>query len=75
LERVMIALVEQGVDVAVAPLDAVVGGEPSGAIRTAAMLRAAGKRVVLSSLSGPQLVDEAFRLGALEAIEAGGERS
>ncbi len=32
LERVMIALVEQGVDIAVAPLDAVVGGDPAAAI-------------------------------------------
>ena len=33
LERVMIALVEQGVDVPVAPLDAVVGGDPAAALR------------------------------------------
>jgi ATP phosphoribosyltransferase regulatory subunit len=75
LERVMIALVEQGVEVAVAPLDAVVGGESSAAIRIATTLRAAGKRVVLSALSGEELAAEATRLGALEAIEAGGERS
>jgi ATP phosphoribosyltransferase regulatory subunit len=75
LERVMIALVEQGVEVAAAPLDAVVGGEPIAAIRAAASLRAAGNRVALSSLSGAALVAEAVRLGASEAIDAGGERS
>ena len=32
LERVMIALVEQGVEVPVAPLDAVVGGDPAAAL-------------------------------------------
>ena len=36
LERVMIALVEQGVDVPVVPLDAVVGGEPAAALRSRA---------------------------------------
>lgn len=71
LERVMIALVEQGVEVPVAPLDAVVGGEPVAAIREAAALRAAGKRVALSTSSGAQLRAEASRLGAVEALEAG----
>jgi ATP phosphoribosyltransferase len=75
LERVMIALVEQGVEVPVAPLDAVIGGDPAAALRAAATLRASGKRVVLSSLSGAELAAEAARLGALEAIDAGGERS
>ncbi len=75
LERVMIALVEQGVAADVAPLDAVVGGEPTAAITMAAGLRASGMRVALSSNSGADLVAEAARLGALEAIEAGGERS
>jgi ATP phosphoribosyltransferase len=75
LERVMIALVEQGVEVPVAPLDAVVGGDPAAALRAAATLRHSGKRVVLSPLSGKELAAEAARLGALEAIDAGGERS
>jgi len=75
LERVMIALVEQGAEVSVTPLDAVVGGQPAAAIRAAAGLRATGKRVALSSRTGAELVAEAARLGALEAIEAGGERS
>ena len=75
LERVMIALVEQGVEVPVAVLDAVVGGEPAAALRAAATLRAAGKRVVISPCVGSDLVAEASRLGALEAIEAGGESS
>jgi ATP phosphoribosyltransferase regulatory subunit len=75
LERVMIALVEQGVEVVVAPLDAVVGGEPLPAIQAAAELRASGKRVALSSLSGVELVAEGQRIGALATIDAGGERS
>ena len=75
LERVMIALVEQGVEVDVAPLDALVGGDPAAAIEAAAALRSAGKRVALSSRSGTELADEAMTLGALQVIEAGGERS
>jgi ATP phosphoribosyltransferase regulatory subunit len=75
LERVMIALVEQGVDVEVAPLDALIGGDPAAAIEAAAPLRSAGKRVALSSRSGSELAVEAMRLGALQVIEAGGERS
>ena len=70
LERLMIALVEQGVDVAAPPLDAVVGGEPVAALREASRLRAEGKRVALSSASGPALADEACRLGAAQALEA-----
>jgi ATP phosphoribosyltransferase regulatory subunit len=70
LERLMIALVEQGVLVSAAPLDAVVGGEPSEAMAAAAGLRAAGKRVALSSTSGQQLAEEGARLGAPTVLEA-----
>jgi len=71
LERLMIALVEQGVDVESTRLDALVGGEPVAAIREAATLRAAGKRVALSASRGRELAAEASSLGAREAFEAG----
>jgi len=71
LERLMIALVEQGVDVPGTRLDAVVGGDPVAAIREAAALRASGKRVALSTSRGADLIEDARRLGAIETFEAG----
>ena len=59
LERLMIALVEQGAQPATRGLDAVVGGEPAAALAAAARLRAAGWRVALSARTGLELVREA----------------
>ena len=70
LERVMIALVEQGVEVEVDALDAVIGGDPAQALARARELRASGKRVALSSRTGEALAAEADRLGATQALVA-----
>jgi ATP phosphoribosyltransferase len=70
LERVMIALMEQGARVPVRPLDAVVGGDAAAALATARSLRDAGWRVALSQRCGAELVAEAERLGAAEALLA-----
>jgi ATP phosphoribosyltransferase len=70
LERVMIALMEQGARVATRALDAVVGGDAPAALGLARTLREAGWSVALSSRSGIGLVREAERLGAAEALLA-----
>jgi len=70
LERIMIALVEQGQAVAVRALDAVVGGDSGGALAIARELRRAGWRVALSRRDGLELVREATRLGAAEALSS-----
>ncbi len=74
LERVSIALVEQGAQPVTRGLDAVLGGEPADALAAAARLRAAGWRVALTSRSGLELVREADRLEAVEALVATGTR-
>ena len=48
LERVMIAVLEQGGAVETCGLDAVIGGEPAEAFASARRMREAGKRVALS---------------------------
>jgi histidyl-tRNA synthetase len=68
LERVMIALVEQGEAVTVRSLDAVLGGDAGGALAVGRQLREAGWRVALSRRDGLDLVREATRLGAAEAL-------
>ncbi len=70
LERLMIALVEQGAQPATRGLDAAVGGEPAAALALARSLRAAGWRVALSARTGRELVAEATRLEAAEALVA-----
>lgn len=70
LERLHIALAEQKVAVAVSALDAVLGGEPAQAFAAAARLRAAGWTVRLSDREGLELVREAERSGAAEALLA-----
>ena len=70
LERVMIALMEQGARVPVRSLDAIVGGRAAAALAAARTLRAAGWRVALSQRTGVELVREAERLGAAEALLA-----
>jgi len=70
LERLTIALVEQETAVPVRRLDAVIGGEPQAALSSAARLREAGWRVMLSERSGLELVREAERAGAAEALLA-----
>lgn len=74
LERVMISLTEQGVEVATPPLDAVLGGaDPAEATRAAMLLRACGLRVVATAaVDGPAVRAEADRLGAREALLAAG---
>lgn len=73
LERVMIALVEQGAAPVAPALDAVVGGDAAGAFAAAAELRLGGARVALSSATGTALAREAERSGAREALEARGD--
>jgi ATP phosphoribosyltransferase regulatory subunit len=72
LERVMIALAEQGRSPRPAPLDAVLGGtEPQAVFAAASRLRAAGWRVRLAvGRTGAPLVREADRAGAAEALVA-----
>lgn len=75
LERIMIALAEQGATPRTRPLDAVVGGEsPVEVFSAAARLRGAGWRVRISAQTGEELREEAERTGAQEALEADGER-
>jgi len=75
LERVMIALAEQGRTPQLEPLDAVLGGRmPSEVFAAAARLRDAGWRVRLATgRTGVSLVREADDFGALEALVADGD--
>jgi ATP phosphoribosyltransferase regulatory subunit len=75
LERLMIALAEQGRTPRVPPLDAVVGGRMPDDVFAAGMrLRSAGWRVRLAAgRSGAGLVREADEFGAPEALEVDGE--
>ncbi len=71
LERVHIALAEQGHAPATRGIDAVVAGEPDAAFVAAAELRAAGWRVWISpARDGREVVAEARRLDAEEALLA-----
>ncbi len=70
LERLHIALAEQRTQVPVPALDAVIGGAPSDAFAAAGRLRTAGWRVRLSERAGIELVREAERAGAAEALLA-----
>ncbi|MDA3936481.1 MAG: ATP phosphoribosyltransferase regulatory subunit [Actinomycetota bacterium] len=72
LERLRIALSEQGLDVATPDIDAVLGGEDAAEIfRAAGRLRAAGWSTRLDTVAdGAMLVSEADRLGATEALSA-----
>lgn len=74
LERVMIALAEQGASPRLEPLDAVLGGnDPVGVFRAAAQLREAGWRVrVAPGVLGAALVREADARAAAEALVAEG---
>lgn len=74
IERVSIALLEQGAEPAARGLDAVLGGTAADALAAAARLRAAGWRVALSAREGLELVREAERLEAVEALWADGSR-
>jgi ATP phosphoribosyltransferase regulatory subunit len=70
LERVSIALVEQGETPHTRGLDALIGGDPARALSAAATLRTAGWHVALSAREGIELVREAERTGAVEALLA-----
>ncbi len=70
LERLSIALLEQEAPPSTRPLDAVLGGEPGDALAAARRLRSAGWRVTLSERTGLELVREADRRGAAEALLA-----
>lgn len=73
LERLHIALAEQGVEPALRRLDAVVGGVASDAFAAAARLRAAGWRVRLAiGTERPDLARQAAASGAVEALWADG---
>jgi ATP phosphoribosyltransferase regulatory subunit len=74
LERLTIALVEQGRQPAVRGLDAVVGGAAADALAACARLRSAGWRAMVSERSGLALVREAETRGAVEALYAEGSR-
>jgi ATP phosphoribosyltransferase regulatory subunit len=66
LERVMIALAAQGVDVPVRGIDALVGGDPAACARACARLRAGGWRVQASATrEGDALAREAREAGAV----------
>ena len=70
LERVMIALLEQSAEPGARGLDAVIGGEAGCALAAARMLRDAGWRVAISARAGRELIAEATRLEAAEALVA-----
>jgi ATP phosphoribosyltransferase regulatory subunit len=74
LERVMIALAEQGAAVEVAGLDAVLGGEDAAQVaRAGALLRARGVRVcAVAETDGIGIRAQADRLGASHALIASG---
>lgn len=74
LERLHIALSEQGGEIATRGLDAVLGGPATEAFAAARRLREAGWAVTLCDLPGPGIVELARRLGAAEALLAEGER-
>jgi ATP phosphoribosyltransferase len=72
LERVMIALAAQDVEIPVRGLDAVVGGEPEQVARTAARLRGAGWTVRMSgALDAAALDAEVASAGATWRVLAG----
>jgi len=73
LERLMIALLEQSAEPSARGLDAVIGGAPAEAIAAARVLREAGWRVAISARAGRDLVAEATRLEAAEALLATGD--
>jgi len=72
LERLMIALLEQSAESSARGLDAVIGGAPAEAIAAARSLREAGWSVAISARTGRELVAEATRLEAPEALLATG---
>jgi len=76
LERLHIALRAQGVEIATAALDVLVGGDdPAEVLKAAAGLRAAGLRTRVASAAGAEGVSaEARRAGAARAVfvEEGG---
>jgi ATP phosphoribosyltransferase len=76
LERVMIALQEQGAASAVSPLGAVIGGRESAEVmRAAARVRARGTSVRLAiGADAAQVAVEARRAGAVEALFVEGTR-
>ncbi|HEY5276319.1 MAG TPA: ATP phosphoribosyltransferase regulatory subunit [Coriobacteriia bacterium] len=66
LERVMIALAAQGVEVPVRGIDALVGGDPAACARVCSRLRAGGWRVQASATrTADALVGEARDAGAV----------
>ena len=75
LERVMIALAEQGVSVEVTGLDAVLGGDDAAQVaRAGALLRMRGVRVrVVAETDGPGIRAQADRFGARHALLASGD--
>ena len=71
LERVMIALAEQRVEVPVRGLDAVIGGEPLQVARECARLRSRGWRVRATGATGEALAREASAASAACWLVAG----
>lgn len=72
LERVMIALAAQGVEVAVRGIDAVVGGDAADVARESARLRAYGWRVISAAgLDPASLAATAAACGAALQLTAG----
>ncbi|MBI5231567.1 MAG: ATP phosphoribosyltransferase regulatory subunit [Coriobacteriales bacterium] len=70
LERLQVALVEQSASAPVRGLDALVGGDPAERFGCAKRLRDAGWHVRMTSADGLELVREAERAGAAEALVA-----
>lgn len=75
VERLHIALAEENVGPAASRIDAVLGGSAREAFLAAARLRSEGWRVALSDAIGIELVREADRRGAPEALLAGDDGS
>lgn len=74
LDRLQVALVEQGVTVETRGLDAVLGGNAAESFAVAKLLRSAGWRVVISTAEPVGVADEAAERGAAMALFArGGE--
>lgn len=70
IERLHIALSEQGATIDVSCLDAILGGEPRETFAAARSLREAGWSVRISERSGTDLLLEAQQAGASESLLA-----
>lgn len=75
IERIMIALVEQGQPIEARGLDVLLGGDAGGSLAAARALRSKGKRVALTRSQSDAMAEEARRLGAGEVLLAAADGS